>query len=138
MTEREIPGIISIIKNAGIPMGDIAINPDGSFNGRIYNMDALFAMVDVLRHGLADGISITANVIPAEPAPVYYGPQLPTEKEIGELSYRYGRDAELARRGGFTNRHRYIMTKMRDLLGLVTGDLWYYSHERFDDGRKSV
>jgi hypothetical protein len=62
----EIPTIWAQLKNGKIVVGDIVVNPDGTFSGRIHNQDMHFAMMQVLSAGMADGISLIANIIPAE------------------------------------------------------------------------
>lgn len=68
MARSEIPRIVAPLKTRQFTIGDIVIEPDGSFSGRITDENSLFAMASVLRAGLADGLLLTVNATPAYPA----------------------------------------------------------------------
>jgi hypothetical protein len=61
----EQPRVNALLKVDDYVIGEITINPDGSFKGTIEDGAIHATMVVLLRDGLADGVVIKPNVVPA-------------------------------------------------------------------------
>lgn len=78
------------MKSGAMTTGDIVIEPDGSFRGKIHSKSTLAILMEMLHSGQADGVKLVANTIPVYPREreVFYGPDLPTDLEVINKSAR--------------------------------------------------
>lgn len=88
MTNGQIPRIVAPLKARGITIGSITIEPDGSFTGRLGDTNMHLAMAQIMREGLADGVLLTANTVPASPLEPTDPVEQHTEKVLSEKDLR--------------------------------------------------
>jgi hypothetical protein len=63
--KEEPPKVLAPLKVKGVVVGDIVINPDGSFEGRISDRLTHVLWVAFLRDGYSDSMSLSPNIAPA-------------------------------------------------------------------------
>lgn len=60
----EIPRMTIPIRTGETVLGEITLEPDGTFHGEFHNKDVFFGMQAVLKNGFGDSMAIYVNMIP--------------------------------------------------------------------------